>query len=156
MIYRNVEFYEASDGHYIGESGNVEIRLNENEEDLDYSKSSKSEWCEKITSEIQVLLTEKEVQFIKDKVLNINGEEGATNTNYKQDCILTDEEEGFVTSIEEKIENSCINFIPDIFTMINCTDWYVFSTNEIDKKIKFKGNSLIIQIQNEYYDYKNE
>ena len=154
VIYRNVEFYDASDGHYIGESGFVKIRLTEDEEDLDYLKVSQSEWCEKITSEIQVLLTEKEVQFIKDKVLNINGEEGATNTNYKQDCILNDEEERFVTSIEEKIENACMNFSPDILN--NCTDWYIFSTNETGDEIMFNDNFLIVQIENEYYDYRNE
>ena len=154
VIYSNVEFYEASDGHYLGESGIVKIRLNEDEEDLDYSKSSQSEWCERITSKIQVSLTEKEVKFIKDKVLNINGEEGLTTTNYKQDCILSDEEEEFVTSIEEKIENVCRNFSPDIPN--DCTDWYIFSTNETGDEIKFKGNSLIVQIENEYYDYRNE
>jgi len=154
VIYRNVEFYEASDGHYIGESGFVKIRLTEDEEDLDYLKVSQSEWCENITSEIQVLLTEKEVQFIKDKVLNINGQEGATTTNYKQDCILSDEEEGIVKSIEEKIENACMNFSPDILN--NCTDWYIFSTNETGDEIMFNDNFLIVQIENEYYDYRNE
>ena len=154
VIYRNVEFYEASDGHYIGESGNVEIRLSDDEQDLEYSKSSQSEWCERITSKIQVLLTEKEVKFIKDKVLNINGEEGATNTNYKQDCILNDEEEGFVTSIEDKIENACRDFSPDILN--DTTDWYIFSTNETGDEIKFNDNFLIVQIENEYYDYRNE
>ena len=154
VIYRNVEFYEASDGHYIGESGNVEIRLSDDEQDLEYSKSSQSEWCERITSKIQVLLTEKEVKFIKDKVLNINGEEGATTTNYKQDCILNDEEEGFVTSIEEKIENACRDFSPDILN--DTTDWYIFSTNETGDEIKFNDNFLIVQIENEYYDYRNE
>ena len=154
VIYRNVEFYDASDGHYIGESGFVKIRLTEDEEDLDYLKVSQSEWCEKITSEIQVLLTEKEVQFIKDKVLNINGQEGATTTNYKQDCILNDEEERFVTSIEEKIENACMNFSPDILN--DTTDWYIFSTNETGDEIRFNDNFLIVQIENEYYDYRNE
>ena len=154
VIYRNVEFYEASDGHYVGESGNVEIRLSDDEQDLEYSKSSQSEWCERITSKIQVLLTEKEVKFIKDKVLNINGEEGATNTNYKQDCILNDEEEGFVTSIEDKIENACRDFSPDILN--DTTDWYIFSTNETGDEIRFNDNFLIVQIENEYYDYRNE
>ena len=42
IIYSEVEFYEASDEHYLGESGIVKIRLNEDEEDLDYSKTSQS------------------------------------------------------------------------------------------------------------------
>ena len=31
VIYHKVEFYEASDGHYMGEAGNVEIRLSDDE-----------------------------------------------------------------------------------------------------------------------------
>ena len=71
VIYHKVEFYEASDGNYMGEAGNVEIRLSDDEEELEFSKSSQSEWCERVSSDMEVLLDEKEVQFIKDKVLNI-------------------------------------------------------------------------------------
>lgn len=154
VIYSEVEFYEASDGHYMGEAGNVEIRLSDDEEDLEYSKSSQSEWCERIRSDMEVLFSAKEVQFIKDKVLNINGAEGETNINYKQDCILSDEEEELVTIIEEKIESACGSFSPD--TLNDCTDWYSFTTNEQGDELEFNGNALIIHIENECYEYRDE
>lgn len=153
-IYVKVDFYEASDGHYLGEAGNVEIRLSADEEELEYSKSSQSEWCERITSNLEIELEEKEVQFIKDKVLNINGGEGEYTLNYKVDCILTDEEEEIVNSIEEKVENGCRDFSPD--TLNDCTDWYTFTTNERGDELKFNGNALIVQIENEYYEYRDE
>lgn len=154
VIYRKVDFYEASDGHYMGEAGNVEIRLSADEEELEYSKSSQSEWCERITSNLEIELEEKEVQFIKNKVLNINGGEGDYTINYKQDCILTDEEEEIVNSIEEKVENGCRDFSPD--TLNDCTDWYAFTTNEQGDEIEFNDNALIVRIENEYYEYRDE
>ena len=66
VIYHKVEFYEASDGNYMGEAGNVEIRLSDDEEELEFSKSSQSEWCERVSSDMEVLLDEKEVQFAKN------------------------------------------------------------------------------------------
>ena len=46
--FRNVQFYEASDGHYMGEAGTVEITLNEDDEEpfFDYFKNAQSEWSE--------------------------------------------------------------------------------------------------------------
>ena len=154
VIYHEVEFYEASDGHYMGEAGNVEIRLSDDGEELEFSKSSQSEWCERVSSDMEVLLDEKEVQFIKDKVLNINGGEGDYNINYKVDCILSDEEEELIESIEQKIDSACGSFAPD--TLNDCTDWYAFTTNEQGDEIKFNGNALIVHIDNEYYEYRDE
>ena len=154
VIYHKVEFYEASDGHYMGEAGNVEIRLSDDEEELEFSKSSQSEWCERVSSDMEVLLDEKEVQFIKDKVLNINGGDGDYNINYKVDCILSDEEEELIESIEQKIDSACGQFSPD--TLNDCTDWYAFTTNEQGDEIKFNGNALIVHIDNEYYEYRDE
>jgi hypothetical protein len=154
VIYRKVDFYEASDGHYMGEAGNVEIRLSIDGEELEYSKSSQSEWCERITSNLEIELEEKEVQFIKNKVLNINGGEGDCTINYKVDCILTDEEEEIVDSIENKINDECRDFSPD--TLNDCTDWYAFTTNEQGDEIEFNDNALIVRIENEYYEYRDE
>ena len=53
-VFKKVEFYENSDGHYIGEAGSVEIELNGTGEEDDehffsYSKTSQSEWNESFT-----------------------------------------------------------------------------------------------------------
>ena len=154
VVYKRVEFYEASDGHYQGESGSVIIRLDDEGEDFDFNKCSTSEWCESVSSDMEVLLDEKEVQFIKDKVLNINGGEGDYNINYKVDCILSDEEEELIESIEQKIDSACGQFSPD--TLNDCTDWYAFTTNEQGDEMKFNGNALIVHIDNEYYEYRDE
>jgi hypothetical protein len=154
VVYKRVEFYEASDGHYQGESGSVIIRLDDEGEDFDFNKCSTSEWCERVSSDMEVLLDEKEVQFIKDKVLNINGGEGDYNINYKVDCILSDEEEELIESIEQKIDSACGQFSPD--TLNDCTDWYAFTTNEQGDEMKFNGNALIVHIDNEYYEYRDE
>ena len=58
-VYRHVDFYVNSDGHYQGESGQVEIELNEDEDGFYYSKSSTSEWSETETNIIDIELSPK-------------------------------------------------------------------------------------------------
>ena len=48
-VYKRVEFYVNSDGHYQGESGNVLIELNDEGDDFNFMKSAQSEWCERKT-----------------------------------------------------------------------------------------------------------
>ena len=97
-VYRRVEFYEASDGHYMGESGNVLIELNEDGDDFDYSKSSKSEWSERYTQVVNCPLTHEEYELFDKFVANMRFVHwDGMNVDYKSDFILTDE-------IEQKIQ----------------------------------------------------
>jgi hypothetical protein len=92
-VFNRVEFYEASDGHYIGEAGTVEITLNDDESSFDYCKTSESEWNESFTETIDVKLTEEEINFIESKVLRIAGDlETDPFCVYKRDCILSKRE----------------------------------------------------------------
>jgi hypothetical protein len=97
-VFKKVEFYDASDGHYIGEAGSVEIVLNGTGEEDDeyffsYSKTSQSEYNESFTETIDVKLTEEEINFIESKVLRIAGDEGTDPfCVYKRDCILSKRE----------------------------------------------------------------
>jgi len=97
-VFKKVEFYENSDGHYIGEAGSVEIELNGTGEEDDehffsYSKTSQSEWNESFTETIVVKLTEEEINFIESKVLRIAGDlETDPFCVYKRDCILSKRE----------------------------------------------------------------
>ena len=59
QTYKNVEFYVNSDGHYQGEFGVVEITLNDEEDDFEYSKSASSEWNETCDNEVEIELTDK-------------------------------------------------------------------------------------------------
>ncbi len=73
QIFDDVEFYVNSDGHYIGESGNVVITLNDDEDGFEYDKQSQSEWSESYEETIHIKLSNSEVQFVKKKLLIING-----------------------------------------------------------------------------------
>lgn len=110
-VFNRVSFYEASDGHYIGESGNVEITMGD--EDFEYYKNAESEWSETFTDSFDFKLTKEEYDFINEKVSNLNGGDswgGSSNVNYKIDCIVTDEEEVLITNLMERITDYCDDF----------------------------------------------
>ena len=114
-IYNQVEFYVNSDGHYQGESGNVYITLEEDEDEEDgatfvYDKESESEWNESFTEVGYCDLTPAEAEFVKDKIHSIVGGGDGEAINYKKDCILTDEDEELLKSIGDKIEDFAINY----------------------------------------------
>ncbi len=147
-VYKRVEFYEASDGHYQGEFGNVYITLSDDEEDFDYNKSSQSEWSERVDSEVPVELTDEQMKFIKSKVLNINGDCDSLNVNYKNDCILSDKEEELVDDLENTLLDILRDYSPDTDEG-EVGEWFTFTTNEEGEDIKFIGNSIVVQISNE-------
>jgi hypothetical protein len=77
-VYRRVNFYEASDGHYMGEFGTVEVELDDSDEDdviFNYYKNAQSEWEEAIDNDVEVELTEEEANYVKEYVSDINGGE---------------------------------------------------------------------------------
>lgn len=146
-VFDNVTFYEASDGHYQGEFGTVEITLNEDESDFYYDKYSKSEFNESITNDIYIDLTKEELDFVNDYVLNINGGNDTDDmvVNYKKDFILTDKLAEIKKNIKLKINNVTSNYIPDnIEEEIN--DYYNFTTNNIE----IINYQLKIEITNSY------
>lgn len=153
-VYNRVEFYVNSDGHYQGESGNVEIRLDESGEDFEYSKSSQSEWSENYDSKIKVKLDDKDIEFIKAKVLNINGSSDEFVVNYKEDCILTDEEEELAEALESKMQDVLSHFQPETDNEVQ--DWYTFTTNREGEEITFEGNEINVTITNSVYEYRDE
>jgi len=153
-IYNRVDFYVNSDGHYMGESGTVEITLEDDDEDFSYCKSSMSEWQESFRSVVPVEFDEKEVNFIKERVLNINGSSDEFALNYKMDCILTDDEEEMVKTIEKKIQETLSRFEPETDNEVQ--DWYSFTTNGEGVEITFNGNELLVQLDNQVYEYRDE
>lgn len=153
-VYNRVEFYVNSDGHYQGEAGTVEIRLDESGEDFDYSKSSQSEWTENYDSEIKIGLDDKQVEFVKAKVLNINGSSDEFVVNYKEDCILTDEEEELAEGLESEMYSVLRDFQPDTDNEVQ--DWYTFTTNREGKEITFEGNEINVTITNSVTEYRDE
>jgi len=132
-VYKNVEFYVNSDGHYQGESGNVEINFEEDVDNEDggyfsYAKSSESEWNESFNEVGYCELTEAEQQFVKDKIHSIVGGNDGEATNYKGDCILTDEEEELLASVVSKIEDYATSYSFENSEGEE-NDWFTYTTD---------------------------
>lgn len=154
-VFREVEFYEASDGHYIGEFGEVVITLNDEEEGFEYNKLAKSEWSESYSDNIPVGITPQEKDFLKEKVANMNGGDGEKNINYKIDCILSDEEELMVDNILDRIDDTCNDHE---FTDSNGEpeDFYRWTTNEDRDELEFDGDNIVIQVTRNYMEVREE
>jgi hypothetical protein len=156
-VYKRIDFYVNSDGHYMGESGNVLIELNNEEDDFDYMKSAQSEWCERITSDVEVELTDEEIEFVREFVRDINGGESEdVNFNYKKDFIINQKRKELIDSIGKKVSSVCDDFTPELEGEGELTDWYSYTTNEddiTDSEVVIKGNKIIVKVSNEYYVY---
>ena len=158
-VYNAVEFYVNSDGHYMGENGNVLIEMNDEGDGFNFMKSAQSEWCERITSEVEVEVTDEEIEFVKEFVRDINGGDGeGANFNYKKDFIINQKRKELIDSIGEKVSDACGGFTPDIEGAGEINDWYSYTTNEddiTDSEVVIKGNKLIVSVSNEYYVYQD-
>ena len=147
-VFREVNFYECSDGHYIGEFGEVEITLEDDDDEeprFSYDKQATSEWSERREETYNFELTEKEMSFIKEKVDNLNGGSwGDTNVNYKVDCIITDEEEEMINNLMERIEKSSEEYEFEDESGESDED-YQWTSND-DGEIVFEDNSIKIQV----------
>ena len=108
-VYRRVEFYVNSDGHYIGEFGNVSITLND-EDDFDYYKSSSSEWSESYTEEVKIPISDEEKKFIQTYISDFSGENDSLDYNYKTDFVLTNEMEDLLSNLETRITETCNDY----------------------------------------------
>jgi hypothetical protein len=152
-VYDRVEFYVNSDGHYQGESGTVRIELDEDGEDFTYDKSAESEWSESITSEAEVKLTKKMIDFVTKNILNINGADGnGIVVNYKRDFILNDEESELLEKLKDLISDTASTHEPELTG--ECEDGELeeesasFTTNEEGDEIQIKDGNLILQVTN--------
>lgn len=114
VIYDRVDFYEVSDGHYMGEFGTVEITYDEeeDEEDFLYYKDAKSEWEESFSGTMEVQLSDEELKLLEEKIENINYSEwdGEVNINFKGECVLTDEDEELLNNLTERIRSDANDF----------------------------------------------
>lgn len=130
-VYKNVSFYEASDGHYQGEFGVVEVTMETDEDEayFVYNKSTTSEWSEQQSEVVTISLNKEEVEFIKENVLNINGDDSNLNFVYKDDVFLTDDKVNMLNELDKKISNTIRHY------EVKCEegelqDYYTFHTEE--------------------------
>ena len=158
QIFDDVEFYVNSDGHYIGESGNVVITLNDDEDGFVYDKQSQSEWSESYEETIHIKLSKEEIEFVKNKILNINGgTDGDATFNYKLDCIITDEDEEIIEALGERLSTEC-----DEYEFEEADgeqeDWFSWSTNqEVEDVIQFtEEDEMLVIIRRNFIQYKED
>lgn len=151
-VYHNVNFYEASDGVYMGENGTVVITLDEDDEDeFYYSKDSQEEWSEHTTFTEKIQLTDEEVEFIDKYVADFNGNmgEGDYNVNYKTDFVQTDELVALEEALMKKLQDFFENYEPKLE---NLSDWHTMEVN--DTTLDKENKTIDIEMSFNHYVYR--
>lgn len=151
IVYNRVDFYVDSDGYYQGEAGTVTVTLDEDNEeapDFCFSKDCQYEYSESYEEVVEVPLTPEEADFIRKYVENINGGMDAAFTlNYKDDCLLTDEEEEIREGLDESIGQYLDDVEPKGHYEGERNDWYEYNT-DIDGEEgepMLVGDTLLVQ-----------
>lgn len=157
-VFNEIKFYEVSDGHYQGEAGTVEIVYDVDLEGFDYKKYSTSEFNESITVDIELSDkeyidlsgTQQEINFFKDKILNITGSQDEFVINYKKDFIITEEIENYIKDIQSIFKDIAANadFAKEIkdYENIDYSDWYTFDISY--------SNGFVIEVSRNFTVYK--
>lgn len=115
-IYNEVRFYDASDGHYLGEFGKVLIVLNESKTDFIFEKIASQEYNEQQSVTTEVDLTDIERDYLSENIELIIGtnetiiESSLTNLSWKKDKILTKNDEDIINNVFNKFLNKLNNF----------------------------------------------
>lgn len=150
-VFKRVEFYVNSDGHYIGEFGSVSITLNEDSETaFDYGKEATSEWSESYSETTEIELTKDETDFVSKYVGSIVGGEDGNAINYKVDLIVTDEIETLSDKLLEKINQTAIDYEFDE-SEGEPEEWYRFSTRIDDEdKLILEDNKLSVEVSRNF------
>lgn len=144
-VFTNIRFYEAGDGHYIGEAGTVFVRLETNDngvETFTYVKDAKEEWNENASFTETIQLTDEEFEFIDNYVADFNGSTGEDeyNVNYKIDFVKTDDLEKIESGLTEKFKNFFVNYDTKLDDL---GSWHTMevkaeSLNKEDKTVKIE------------------
>ena len=156
-VFKRVEFYVNSDGHYIGESGNVHITLDDLELDnveinFYYDKSSESEWNESLTNTLSVTLNEEQINYVKEFVSSFNGgSDESSNFNYSKDFIMTDEHERIEKEIGDILDTITSEYEPDTENEVG--EWFNYQNEE---PMFDDDNTLLVEMNNETTIYKLE
>ena len=151
-VFNRIEFYVNSDGHYMGESGNVHITLDDAEIDFDYVKSSESEWNESLSNTLSVTLNDEQINYVKEFISSINGgSDEFTQFNYSKDFIMTDEHERIEKEIGTIIDDVTSDYEPDTENEVG--EWFNYE-NQVP--MFDTDNTLLIDINNETTIYRLE
>lgn len=116
-VYDHVTFYEVSDGHYLGEHGDVIIGMDDDGKDLYFNKFSRSEYEDTATNVEEVKVEDWVKESILAKIDSISGNPYGNDEheiNYKGDCIFTDKDEEALSVFIDAIKTQLLNFDFDI------------------------------------------
>jgi hypothetical protein len=158
QIYIEVNFYEASDGHYIGERGVVHIELdNESEDEAEhsftYTKSAESEFNEQFTETIYIDLTDEQATFLTKNVSNINGgDSDRTTFNFSRDFIMTDNDEKVMAELTELIDNTACEYEFENAEG-EALDWYSYTTNRDGDELTIDEGKLKLEVSRTFVVY---
>ena len=153
-VFKRVEFYVNSDGHYIGEAGSVIITLGEDDEpSFEYYKDAQSEWSETYTEKVTIDLSKEELKVIQEKIASMNGgEDEQNNVNYKIDCIISDEEETLIDNLLTKISTEARDYEFDCEN--EASEWYSWTTNVDDEEgLVLSKKGITFQVTRSFTEY---
>jgi hypothetical protein len=138
-IYKEVEFYVNSDGHYQGEHGTVLVEFNVEENQFNYSKSATEEWTESFTDIVKIEITPELHKFCKEYVLEISGESGYLDIEYAKDFYINLEKLKMLEDIQEIINEAIDDHEPEDTSAGELEDYVSMSNFETidNNKIKF-------------------
>ena len=150
-IYGRVRFYDASDGHYLGEFGTVIIVLDESKTDFIFEKIASQEYNEQRSVTTVIDLTDLEKSFLSENIELIMGtsetviENSLTNLLWKKDKILTKNDEDNINSVFNKFINKLNNF-----------PIYLEENESLDGLVRGEGklNNNELEIELEYNIHK--
>lgn len=147
-VYDECEFYVNSDGHYLGEHGEVIITLNGDYDGTDdnpsiftYDKQSSEEFSESETVELKVKLSTSEIEYIESNVSSIEGGEwGEPEFNFKRDFVYDTKH----SIIEENISSTIKNFIEMSENIPTVENGMYDDSYRYESKAEFDEDSLLI------------
>jgi hypothetical protein len=158
-VFEKVDFYEASDDYYMGESGTVTVTLIEDDGDeepyFSYDKSSEGEYNERFSERVEIELTNEEAEFLKENVSNISGDDMEMNISYKNDVVIDDNVQKIISGLEKKVFDFLVTFQPKDFYGDENSQ-YEFTTNdeEDEELLEIVENKLKFTATKRAYVYK--
>lgn len=147
-LYDNVSFYENSDGHYQGESGTVEITYDDSEKAFIYDKCAMADFSEVFTGIMRVTLSSDEIevlQKISDANSGDNWGEYELILNYKEDCIITDEEEELLNNLFERV-----NELSLLFEIEDTEGEFEEDSHVWETSIEIENGELLVEVRDSY------
>jgi hypothetical protein len=164
LTYSNVSFYVNSDGHYMGESGVVNITYNQEEDELEYNKEGQYEYQEHHSEEVQIKLTKEEGEFYSSFINYIFIDETVNGENlddfsvkFKNNFVLSIKNEKLIRGIIQKYSTALQNTIYEIHCQNEEIANEFFSADNTELEIN-DNNEYMLYTEVNYYitEYRDE